>query len=404
MRTSMLQLTIALMILTISAATPSTASMLYDGVGRAELDEANDLLNVPDDFETIQAAIDAAEDGDMVLVQRGDYHENINFLGKNITVASEFINTGERADMFGTNLFPVEERSVVTFANGETEDAQLIGFRIRNGHGTDTGNNQYRGGGLYCVNSGPTISNCYFAANFVYGEPELSPGRDDRETWCGAGVALESSTASILSCGFEKNSAFDFGCGIYIAGQSDVTIHDCEFDENGASMGGGIAVLNDTHVEISDCLFFGNGAHIVDDHFGYGGALYIGEDVEGIVRDCWMYEGFAQGKGAGVYAGLNSSIRLERCLIFDNGAPVGTAIYNYSASTEIVNCTIHGNTAEEMAGGVYMEGNGNDLMLPTIVNSIIWNNGDIQCTLKPEMTRRVLTSPSPTFSGTSAAF
>ena len=164
MRTSILPLTIALMILTISAATPSTASNLYDGVGRVELDEANDVLNVPDDFETIQAAIDAAEDGDLVLVQRGDYHENIDFLGKNITVASEFINTGDRADMYETNLFPVEERSVVTIASGETEDAQLIGFWIRNGRGTDTGNDQYRGGGLYCVGSRPTISNCYFAA------------------------------------------------------------------------------------------------------------------------------------------------------------------------------------------------------------------------------------------------
>jgi len=372
MRTSTLQLTIALLILTISAATPSTASQLYNSIGRVELDEANDLLNVPDDYETIQAAIDAAEDGDLVIVQRGDYHENIDFLGKNITVASEFINSGDRSDMFETNLFPAEERSVVAFANGETEEAQLIGFRIRNGHGTDTGNNQHRGGGLYSVNSGPTISNCYFAANFVNGEPELSPGRDDRETWCGGGIALEHSTASILNCGFEKNFSFTRGGGIYIEGQSDVTIQDCDFDNNGAAKGGGVAALNDTRVEISGCRFFQNTAS------ANGGAIYIGEDVEGIVRHCSMYEGVAQSKGAGVYAGLNSQVRLERCLIFDNWAPLGTAVYNYNASTEIVNCTFHGNDAEERAGGVYMEGNGNDLNLPTIVNSIIWNNGDVQ--------------------------
>ncbi len=252
MHTSILQLSITL-ILMIGVATPSTASILYDGFGRAELDEANDVLNVPDDFETIQAAIDTAEDGDLVLVQRGDYHENIDFLGKNITVASEFINSGDRSDMFETNLFPVEERSVVTFANQETEDAQLIGFMIRNGHGTDVGNNQHRGGGLYCVNSGPTISNCYFAANFLPGEPEHSPGRDDGETWSGGGIALENSTASILSCGFEKNSAFSLGGGIYIVGQSDVTIQDCEFYANESAIGGGIAVLNDTDVEISGC-------------------------------------------------------------------------------------------------------------------------------------------------------
>ena len=47
-----------------------------------------DIINVPDDFETIQAAIDAAQDGDTVLVQPGVYVENIDFDGHNIVVGS----------------------------------------------------------------------------------------------------------------------------------------------------------------------------------------------------------------------------------------------------------------------------------------------------------------------------
>ena len=40
------------------------------------------------DFDTIQEGINASVDGDMVLVYPGTYYENINFLGKNISLAS----------------------------------------------------------------------------------------------------------------------------------------------------------------------------------------------------------------------------------------------------------------------------------------------------------------------------
>ena len=50
-------------------------------------------LYVPDDHATIQAAIDAAGYGDTVIVPDGEFYDtgnrDINFLGKEITVASE---------------------------------------------------------------------------------------------------------------------------------------------------------------------------------------------------------------------------------------------------------------------------------------------------------------------------
>ena len=52
-----------------------------------------DVINVPDDESSIQAGIDAATNGDTVLVQPDTYVENINYNGKNITVGSLFLTT-----------------------------------------------------------------------------------------------------------------------------------------------------------------------------------------------------------------------------------------------------------------------------------------------------------------------
>ena len=45
-------------------------------------------IHVPGDQPTIQAGINAASNGDTVLVDPGTYYENIDFLGKAITVTS----------------------------------------------------------------------------------------------------------------------------------------------------------------------------------------------------------------------------------------------------------------------------------------------------------------------------
>ena len=55
-------------------------------------------INIPADYSTIQAGIDASSNGDTVLVAAGTYVENINYNGKNIVVGSLYLTTQDPDD------------------------------------------------------------------------------------------------------------------------------------------------------------------------------------------------------------------------------------------------------------------------------------------------------------------
>ncbi|MFH0787573.1 MAG: PKD domain-containing protein, partial [Pseudomonadota bacterium] len=112
-------------------------------------------IHVPAQFPTIQAAIDASANNDIIVVDPGLYTENIDFNGKGITVRST--NPLDSTVVAATVIDGNRNGSVVTFKSGETRDSVLSGFTIRNGIGTLLDGKRY-GGGIYCGNQAtPTI-------------------------------------------------------------------------------------------------------------------------------------------------------------------------------------------------------------------------------------------------------
>jgi len=120
----------------------------------------SEVIYVPSQQPTIQAGINAANDGDTVLVSPGTYVQSIDFNGKNIVVASLFLTTGEVTYISGTVIDGNQSGSVVTFATSEGSDTVLEGFTITNGLAAS-------GGGVYCSSSSPTIRNCTIVVNTV---------------------------------------------------------------------------------------------------------------------------------------------------------------------------------------------------------------------------------------------
>lgn len=119
------------------------------------------IINVPDDRETIQEAINAASRDviDTVLVQPGVYNETINdVVGREIVVGSLYITTREDHFINETIIDAEGAGRVLTFQNHEGPGTQWIGFTI-------TGGSSTYGAGIYCLGTSPTFSHMIIFGN-----------------------------------------------------------------------------------------------------------------------------------------------------------------------------------------------------------------------------------------------
>jgi len=162
-----------------------------------------DTINIPDDYATIQAGIDASSDADTVLVQPGTYYENINFNGKNIVLGSLFITTQDTSFISKTVIDGDKNGSVVTFESGEDSTTVLSGFTIQRGEKFYIGSIYHVGGGIYCKNSSPNLNNLFITKNF--------------DGW-GGGIRCENSSSVIENVGVSENIASDGGGGLFCGG------------------------------------------------------------------------------------------------------------------------------------------------------------------------------------------
>ena len=89
-------------------------------------------LHVPAQYASIQSAVNAANDGDVVLIAPGVYYENVVISGKSVTIASEFLTTGDEARIDATVIDGGGGTFVVRVATTAGPQTSIVGLTLRN--------------------------------------------------------------------------------------------------------------------------------------------------------------------------------------------------------------------------------------------------------------------------------
>ena len=210
------------------------------------------IINVPSDQPSIQAGINAAAGGDTVLVADNTYYENINFLGKDITVASHFIMDGDtnhinNTVINGSQASNPDIASVVTFNSGEDTTSILCGFTITGGTGTlvDLGPARI-GGGIFCEGSGPRISHNRILNNQVTHSDKAGGGGigsliGEGDKW----IIIEYNTIAgntANTTGFSGFGGGVYSCNSAIIRNNVIEDNHCDNPESTGSVGGGVSL------------------------------------------------------------------------------------------------------------------------------------------------------------------
>ena len=250
------------------------------------LETANSLADtiiVPDDYPTIQDAIDHAQSSDTVLVSPGTYVENIDFNGKDIVVSSHFLLTGNPSFISQT-VIDGDTAHTVTFANGEDALAVLCGFTISGELGLEN-----RAGflsGILISGSSPTVRNNVITGNLAEhagggiliedGSPTI---RDNIITQnvagacggTGGGIAVKDSANPLIIRNTITQNLVDgfcdcvcyFGGGIWVDSTSSPVIGGSELDANN---------INSNSADAGFLLYREGSGEIINAQYNYWGS------------------------------------------------------------------------------------------------------------------------------------
>ena len=321
------------------------------------------IIHVPGDQPTIQAGINAAMDGDTVLVAENTYYENIRFMGKAITVTSEHILDGDSSHIVntiidGSQAADPDSAATVMFINGEDTTSILNGFTITGGSGVMFMTYVVRaGGGIFSYNAGCKILNNIITENHVEDEDKAGAAgigcmQDQGDHWAiirdnyiGYNTALANGftafgggMAILSSCYIENNliehntctntdGATDGG-GIELeafAGTNPIAyvnsniIRNNELFGTTLSIGAGIACYGFDEAEITNNLIENNSAD--SDDKVRGGGIWIHLSDNCLVGNNIIQNNSLNGDkaiGGGIYSWQNDNLNINENNIYHN--------------------------------------------------------------------------------------
>jgi hypothetical protein len=276
-------------------------------------------------FKKIQEGVDAAAEGDTVIVAEGTYLENIQLRGKNITVHST--DPSDWTVVQKTVIDGMKRGPAVMFAGTENETCLLSGLTVQHG-------NAETGGGIAGHGTHAMIQCNLITANSADGGYPTGGG------------GLADCDGVIQGNRITGNSAFCGGGGLYSCGG---TIKNNTITDNEASWGAGLIWCEG--IIQNNIIAFNLAA--------YGGGLH---SCDGLISDNIIARNSATARGGGLFdcAGPVEGNEVTHNVAGDGGGLVG-------CEGKVQGNTIANNSADEEGGGLWRcDG--------MIANCIIWGN------------------------------
>ncbi len=261
----------------------------------------------------IQSAIDAASDGDLILVANGVYQTGgrvvfgslTNRVAINKAVIVQSVNGAAVTAIRGNQ--PMGDNAVRCVYL--TNNAMLVGFTLTNGATRNSGDTfqEKSGAAVWCASSNAIISQCVAISN--------------KAAVYGGGVYSGTLNNSTLS----SNTAFAGG-GAYSS-----VLNDCLLVGNSGSDGGGAG----------SCVL--NGCVLTNNSAGYGGGASNSK-----LNNCLVAGNHAGEAGGGVNGDTYNASTLINCTVISNTAGMSPA--GVSGGCALSNCIVYFNTPGNGAG------------------------------------------------------
>ena len=335
------------------------------------------IISVSGGGATLKNAVNAAENGDTLIVAAGTYSGGINLGGKQIKLYG--VNPDDPNVVSRTIINCAGTGPGFVFSGGETAETVINGFAITNA----TMNNQPGAAISIGTNSSPLIinvdiSNCTVnnaSGGAIYISSESYPEfRNVNITNCsatlnGGGVYISGNSSPVfngcsiadcfaginggavycrtmndpefINCSFSNNSAGDSAGAIFYETLCNVILEGCKFTANTADMDAGAVMCS------SNCIIDINNCDIADNNSDYyGGGIYIDLNCDGIIHSTKLTSNAAFEDGGAIYITDSNAIEITDCNIIANTALRGGGVFALeSPKLTINNCQINSNEA-----------------------------------------------------------
>ncbi|MHC4500320.1 MAG: outer membrane protein assembly factor BamB family protein, partial [Planctomycetota bacterium] len=301
--------------------------------------------HVPAEYQTIQAAIDAAFDGDKVLVGPGIYtgigNRDIDFLGKAITVQS--LDPADACTVAATIIDCEGAGRGFYFHNYEQANSILDGLTITNGYAD-------YGGAIFCPEGAPTIRNCIITGNTALegggihcywdGRPTITNCTISFNTALQYGGGLAGCYGPVNSCLISDNRAY-MGGGAWACHE----LNNCIITGNRAGSGGGVAECE----QLNSCVVVGNSA------WQDGGGMYFCEDWPQITNCTIAWNHAVSGLGGGISFACS----------YTNGCVSNSIIWgNTDSNSTVASAQIYCNYMPQVTFSCIQDDDANDANIP----------------------------------------